>query len=160
MMTPMPSVPRETVVDRARPDDAPGILALLNAHGLPPDDLERHLATAVVVRQAGDVVGSAALEIYQDGALLRSVAVAPGLQGQGLGRKLTAAAIDLARTLGTPALYLLTTTAQGYFPGFGFDQIQRADVPASVQASVEFTGACPSTAVVMRKQLTPTAAGR
>jgi amino-acid N-acetyltransferase len=61
--------------------------------------------------------------------------------------------IDLAQNLGTPALYLLTTTAQTYFPAFGFEQIARSAVPTSVQASVEFTSACPSSAVVMRKRL-------
>ena len=107
----------------------------------------------MVARQAGRIVGSAALEVYRDGALLRSVAVAPELKGQGLGRRLTEAMIDLARDLDTPALYLLTTTAQTYFPSFGFEEIERAVVPNSVQASVEFTSACPSTAIVMRKRL-------
>jgi N-acetylglutamate synthase-like GNAT family acetyltransferase len=40
-----------------------------------------------------------------------------------------------------------------YFPNFGFEKIDRSVVPKSVQASVEFTSACPSTAVVMRKNL-------
>jgi amino-acid N-acetyltransferase len=47
----------------------------------------------------------------------------------------------------------LTTTAERYFPKFGFERIERNDVPASVQASVEFTSACPSSAIVMRKPL-------
>ena len=52
-----------------------------------------------------------------------------------------------------PALYLLTTTAERYFPKFGFERIERAEVPLSVQTSIEFTSACPSSATVMRKQL-------
>ena len=51
------------------------------------------------------------------------------------------------------ALYLLTTTAAGFFPKFGFERIDRCDVPRSVQMSVEFTSACPSSATVMRKYL-------
>ena len=51
------------------------------------------------------------------------------------------------------ALYLLTTTAEGYFPKFGFERITRAEVPPSVQASVEFATACPASAIVMRKRL-------
>lgn len=140
-------------IDKARPEDASGVRALLDAHHLPTDDFESHLTTAVVARQAGRIVGSAALEVYRDGALLRSVAVAPDLKGQGLGRRLTESMIALGRDLGTPALYLLTTTAQTYFPSFGFEEIDRSAVPASVQASVEFTSACPSSAVVMRKRL-------
>lgn len=140
-------------IDRARPEDAAGIRALLESHKLPIDDVESHLGTAVVGRQSGRIVGSAALEIYRDGALLRSVAVAPEIRGQGLGRRLTDAMLELARSLNTPAVYLLTTTADSYFPAFGFERIDRADVPASVQASVEFRSACPSSAVVMRKGL-------
>ena len=88
-----------------------------------------------------------------DGALLRSVAVDPREQGQGLGHRLTDAAIDLARTAGAPNIYLLTTTAEGFFPKFGFERIARADVPAGVRTSVEFTSVCPSSATVMRKSL-------
>ena len=143
----------DIVVDRARPEDAETIVELLKAQHLPPDGLLDHLATTFVARQNGHVVGSAALEVYVDGALLRSVAVAPALRGRGVGRDLTEAALVAARDLRVPALYLLTTTADHYFPKFGFERITRADVPASVQASVEFTSACCASAVVMRKQL-------
>jgi amino-acid N-acetyltransferase len=140
-----------THIDRARPDDAPAVLRLLERNDLPREGLTDWIATTLVAREDGQVIGSAALEIYPDGALLRSVAVAPEAQGQGVGRELTAAAIHLADTLNAPALYLLTTTAERFFPRFGFERIARADVPATVQASIEFTSACPSTATVMRK---------
>jgi len=52
-----------------------------------------------------------------------------------------------------PAIYLLTTTAEQYFPKFGFERIARSDVPPGVQTSIEFTAACPSSATVMRKRL-------
>src|SRR5688572_27812162 len=149
----MPPATDEIAIEPARPEDADAIRALLQTHGLPVDDVESHLGSAVVARRKDAVVGSAALEVYRDGVLLRSVAVSPELKGHGLGRRLTESMIDLARTLGSPALYLLTTTAQTYFPAFGFEQIDRSAVPTSVQASVEFASACPSTAVVMRKFL-------
>jgi amino-acid N-acetyltransferase len=141
------------VIERAYETDRQAIVDLLERNRLPLDGLEQHWASALVARQAGRVIGSAALELYADGALLRSVAVDPDLQGTGVGRQLTAAAIEVARTTARPAIYLLTTTAERFFPKFGFERITRADVPASVQTSVEFTSACPSTAVVMRKQL-------
>jgi amino-acid N-acetyltransferase len=143
----------QTHIERASGTDANDVLRLLDQHHLPPDGLADHLATTLVARQDGRIVGSAALEIYPDGALLRSVAVAPELQGHGLGHELTDAAIRLARDLQVPAIYLLTTTAERYFPKFGFERIQRADVPPKVQTSVEFTSACPSSATVMRKSL-------
>ena len=141
-------------IERAAPEDADAICRLLEQHRLPLDGLRDHLATTLVARgDDGRIVGSAALEIYSEGALLRSVAVGPQIQGQGLGRLLTDAAIRLAQDVRVPALYLLTTTAERYFPKFGFERIERADVPRSVQTSIEFTSACPSSATVMRKQL-------
>ena len=140
-------------IETARDGDLVAVLRLLRDNKLPPDGLSDHLATTLVVRDGDRIVGSAALEVYGDGALLRSVAVAPELRRGGLGSKLTAAAIDLARTRSVPALYLLTTTAEGYFPKFGFERIERSQVPAGVQGSVEFTSACPSSAIVMRKRL-------
>ena len=109
--------------------------------------------TAVVARQSGAIVGVAALEVYRDGVLLRSVAVDPAFHATGLGRRLTDAALALARDIGAPYAYLLTTTAEHYFPKFGFERITRADVPASVQESIEFRSACPASAIVMRKAL-------
>jgi len=140
-------------IERARAQDADGVFRLLNEHHLPLDGLRDHLGTTLVARDRDRIVGSAALEVYPDGALMRSVAVASEVQGQGVGHHLTDAAIQLARDLGVPAIYLLTTTAERYFPKFGFARIERREVPETVQASVEFTSACPSSAIVMRKSL-------
>jgi len=144
-----------TKIERARPEDVDEVLRLLAEHHSPPDGLHEHVGTMLVARDDGRIIGSAALEIYPDGALLRSVAVAPTLQRQRLGRELTEAAIRLAQECRVPAIYLLTTTAADYFPKFGFERFTRADVPATVQSSVEFTSACPSSATVMRKRLDP-----
>jgi len=140
-------------IEAAQSSDARDVLRLLDRNHLPLDGLANHLGTTLVARQDGRIVGSAALEVYADGALLRSVAVAPELQRQGLGRDLTSAAVRLAQDLHVTAIYLLTTTAERYFPKFGFERITRAEVPVTVRTSVEFTTACPSSAVVMRKIL-------
>jgi amino-acid N-acetyltransferase len=140
-------------IDPATISDADPVLGLLRTNHLPIDGWLEHLGTTLVARQGGTVVGCAALELYAEGALLRSVAVAPALQGHGVGRALTAAALQLARDLHVPSVYLLTTTAEEFFPKFGFERIERRAVPESVQASIEFTSACPSSATVMRKVL-------
>jgi amino-acid N-acetyltransferase len=140
-------------IEQATVDDRPAILQLLANSGLPVDGLLDHMHTAIVARDEGRVVGCAALEVYADGALLRSVAVDAAARGGGVGTQLTTAALDLASTLGLPAVYLLTTAAEGYFPRFGFQRVDRQQVPASVKTSVEFRSACPSTAIVMRRAL-------
>ena len=133
-------------IERAVPGDAPAILQLLADSRLPVDGLLPHLSTALVARVRGRVIGSAALEVYPDGALLRSVAVDPEFQGRSIGHQLTRAALTLAQTRGADTVFLLTTTAEGFFPKFGFEPIARGDVPASVRASVEFQSACPASA--------------
>jgi amino-acid N-acetyltransferase len=140
-------------IEQATVDDGPAILQLLLKSGLPVDGLLDHLNTAIVARDEGRVVGCAALEVYADGALLRSVAVDAPARGRGIGTRLTTAALDLASTRGVPAVYLLTTTAEEFFPRFAFQRIDRQQVPASVQSSVEFRSACPSTAIVMKRAL-------
>lgn len=148
-----PSMPVR--VERATPADGPAIHSLLAASRLPADGLLDHLETAVVARRGQDVVGCAAVEVYADGALLRSVAVAPSARGTGLGQAVTSAALRQAEDLKLPAVYLLTNTAERFFPRFGFSVIPRSEVPAGVRQSVEFRTACCASAVVMRKPLQP-----
>jgi len=141
-------------IERASPADAEALLALIERAQLPSDGLASHLDAALVAREGERIIGSAAIEVYEDGGLLRSVAVEADRRGTGLGAQLTAAAIEDARRRALPALYLLTTTAERFFPRFGFERISRGEVPASVQASIEFREACPASATVMRKRLT------
>ena len=140
-------------IDRATHADAGELQALMDRAHLPTDGLSSHLDAAFVAREGDRVVGSAAIELYADGGLLRSVAVDEACRGTGLGARLTSAAIDDAQQRQLPALYLLTTTAEHFFPRFGFERIPREEVPASVQESIEFRGACPASAIVMRKRL-------
>lgn len=140
-------------IEAAAESDLPAVRRLLESHGLPLDGVDDIVSTMVVARDGGDVVGTAAVELHTDGALLRSVVVSPAVQGQGLGRRLTEAALSIARDRGARTAFLLTTTAEKFFPRFGFEPISRADVPASVQTSIEFQSACPASAVVMHKRL-------
>jgi amino-acid N-acetyltransferase len=142
-----------SVIDFATAADLRATCALLEEQHLPIDGVAEHMATMMVARHDGTVVGAAAIEPYGDGGLLRSVVVKRGYQRGGLGRRLTIAALDLAATLGIADVFLLTTTAEGYFPKLGFERIDRAAVPASVRSSVEFSSACPASAVVMWKRL-------
>jgi amino-acid N-acetyltransferase len=141
------------VIQVAEASDLPAVRRLLETQHLPLDGIDEHVSTMVVAKKGSEVVGAAAVELYADGALLRSVVVDPTAQGQGLGHRLSDAALSIAKDRGTRTAFLLTTTAEKFFPRLGFEQIVRDDVPASVQASIEFQSACPASAVVMRKRL-------
>jgi amino-acid N-acetyltransferase len=133
--------------------DLVAALDLIERSGLPLDGLTDHADRLLVVRDEDRVVGSAALELYGDVALLRSVAVDTALRGLGVGQRVTLAALGLARQRGVRDVFLLTTTAETFFPRFGFEPTTRANVPDAVQQSAEFTSACPASAVVLRKHI-------
>ena len=138
----------------ARASDYDVVAALLEREHLPLDGLQQHFENAIVARAENRIIGCSAIEVYEGGALLRSVAVVAEYRGAGVGSDLTHAAIQLARRRFAPAVYLLTTTAERFFRKFNFEIIDRADVPATVQTSAEFTHACPSSAIIMRNCLT------
>ena len=137
----------------ARPTDLASVQALLTAATLPLDGVPPDLAHFLVAVQDGRVVGAIGLEPYGEAALLRSAVVDPSLRGTGVGERLVHALLEVARTQGTRELVLLTTTAEAWFPRFGFSRIAREAAPASLHASEEFKGACPASAVTMRLQL-------
>jgi len=138
----------------AAQSDLHAVQALLNANKLPLDGVEKALECFIVAEHEGQLVGVAGTERCgaSEHALLRSVAVADAWKGRGLGRALVTRAIADAESRGAHALYLLTTTAEQYFPSFGFTPTTRDAVPDSVRASVEFTSACPASAVVMVRE--------
>jgi amino-acid N-acetyltransferase len=141
------------MIESATKGDLPEIRALLERLQLPVAGVDDHLPTMLVAREGEQIVGTVALELYADGALLRSVAVNPPWQGKHLGHHLTDAALQLATAHGAKVVFLLTTSAERFFPKFGFEQVDRDQVPPSIRASVEFRSACPASAIVMRKEL-------
>ncbi len=146
----MQSVTQENAVLRvARPEDLRTVEALLAAADLPAKGVAEWLPHFVVAEAGGTIVGAAGLEVYRSDGLLRSVAVANGWRGRGIGSALTAAVLAAARRHGLRAVYLLTETAESYFPKHGFRRIARSEVPEPVTHSVEFRELCPTSSIVM-----------
>jgi len=148
----------EPTVRPASDADLAGIEALLSASSLPTDGVRDALPGFLIATADDSVVGVAGLEVCCDNALLRSVAVAPEWRSRGLGRTLVNRVIADAESRGIHALYLLTTTADQYFPSFGFSQVTRDRVPDDIRATAEFTSACPASATVMTRPLARPAA--
>jgi amino-acid N-acetyltransferase len=137
----------------AAPGDFAGVVRLLEAAELPTAGLEPTLPDFLVAEESGRVVGVVGLEVYGDCALMRSAAVDAGRRGSGLGIDLVESLLRRATMRGVREIYLLTTTAEHFFPRFGFLTIPRGEVAPAVRASEEFRGACPDTAIAMRKVL-------
>src|SRR5918992_6225100 len=114
--------------------DLTAIEHLLTANDLPLVGVAENLERFVVAEAAGELVGVAGLEVCCNNALLRSTAVDAGWRGRGVGRQLVERVIAEAESRGIRALYLLTTTAEHYFPSFGFTKTTREAVPEEVRA--------------------------
>lgn len=142
-------------VERATARDLPAIETLLSTAGLPRDGAAAAFEAGVVGRDRDRLVAAAAVERYDSFGLLRSVVVVADRRGAHLGRTIVAAAEELARELGLNELFLLTETATDWFPRLGYVPIVRDEVPDVVRGSVEFTTACSTTAVAMRRSLRP-----
>lgn len=143
----------EYEVRAATCDDLQPASELLKASGLPLDGFFDHLEHALVATRAGRIVGVVELEVYGDSALLRSLVVAPSERGMRLGERLTADALALARHRGAHDVYLLTETAERFFPRFGFAAEDRSLAPEALHQSEEFRTACPASAVMMHARL-------
>lgn len=134
--------------------DWPAIAQVLSAAKLPLDGAEAHVHSFLLALSDTHLLGTAALEKYGTSALLRSVAVTESQRGTGLGHELTRRTLDLAHAAGITQVVLLTTTAARFFRRFGFEVIEREQVPEAMLASAEFKGACPASAVLMGLDLT------
>ncbi|HSR43454.1 MAG TPA: arsenic resistance N-acetyltransferase ArsN2 [Longimicrobiales bacterium] len=134
---------------RATASDLEGMLRLLEGEALPTAGVADSLGGFVVAEAEGRLVGVAGLEVHGGDGVLRSVAVRPAYRGLGIGGRLVERVLDAARRADLRRLYLLTTTAEGYFRRHGFRPIERSDVAEKVRESVEFREACPASAVAM-----------
>lgn len=142
------------VVRRARAEDRPRVEELLASEQLPLAGLADHFGNTLVAVTAQGIAGAIGLERYGDYALLRSAVVAADARGRGVGSLLTARLLQEAGARGVKHIYLLTTTAAGYFERLGFRRIPRAELPAELAASEELSGACPDSAISMTRDLT------
>lgn len=138
-------------IRRATAADAAAIVALVRQAGLAEPGVVEHLHSFLVAERDERPVGALGLELRGTSALLRSAVVSPDERGAGIGGALFAAGVELARDEGVETLYLLTTSAEGYWARHGFARIARDAVPLAVKQSDEFIGACPASAAAMMR---------
>jgi amino-acid N-acetyltransferase len=128
------------------------VIELLQESDLPVSDLDEQKDLFALL-QNNEVAGTGGLEFFNSCALLCSVSVRKDLQGQGLGKFINQELEKISRQRGIDCLYLLTTTAKDFFNKEGYEVISRDDVPESIKGTSEFSSVCPSSAIVMRKNL-------
>ena len=133
----------------AKAADLDAIESLLTESQLPTAGIRDALCSFLVAEADARVVGVVGMEKRGNYGLLRSTAVAPEWRGKQVAKQLVERIIGEAESQGVNALYLLTTTAERYFPNFGFEITTRDVVPPDIKATEEFRDACPASATVM-----------
>jgi amino-acid N-acetyltransferase len=129
------------------------VVSLLTESGLDYSDLEQPGIRLFRMLENGLVTSVGGLEIRDGQALLRSVAVKKEFRGKGLGTNLVVQIEKAASESGIQSLYLLTTTASGFFQSIGYRQINRDDFAEPLKQTAQFAGLCPVSAICMKKEL-------
>ncbi len=134
-------------------DDA-ALIAALEAEGLPTDDLSEPGRRFFVYRTlSGEVVGYAGREHYGREIFLRSLVVLPATRGRGIGKAIVARLGRRAFDEGGRTMWLLTTSAAGFFEKAGFKRIERTATPEAILNTRQAQGLCPSSASVLSKPI-------
>src|SRR5947209_12343026 len=96
----------------ALPGHLHAILDLVRAVHLPPEGIAETIAYFWVAREGERIIGTVGLEVYDDLAFLRSLAVTPARQHTGLGSALTETALAYLTTPHDRGVSHLTTSAE------------------------------------------------
>ncbi|WP_428310490.1 arsenic resistance N-acetyltransferase ArsN2 [Hydrocarboniphaga sp.] len=129
--------------------------SLLTAANLPVADILANSRLSLFgIRKDCGLVATAGIEhLSSQLGLLRSVVVKPQFRGHGFATQLVAYCEQLAKKNGMKSLYLLTNTASPFFSKQGYLHVPRAEVPAEISSTAQFSSLCPSSASLMRKEL-------
>ena len=127
------------MIRSARIQDARPIHQLLLIYANDGQLLGRSLAdiyTAIrnfyVYEENGEILGIGALAIFwEDLAEVRSLAVAAGRQGKGIGRKIVESCLNEATELGIKRVFALTYQPD-FFKKLGFYDIEKSELPQKV----------------------------
>ena len=95
-------------------------------------DIYENLQSFTVAVTDGEVVGCCALQIvWADLAEIKSLAIAEGQKGAGIGKAIVEAAIEQAAQLGIGKVFALTLE-EGFFTKLGFSVVEKESLPMKV----------------------------
>jgi len=132
-------MPHRIQVRMAEIDDVDAMHAMLLPHAekhivLPRthDDLYQHLQEFMVAEYDGELVGLAALHVYQSNlAEVRSLVVSDSYQGMGIGKLLVEACEKVAAGLGLERLFALTYVTN-FFLHLGYTVVPKESLPEKI----------------------------
>ena len=131
-------------VRRARTGDVRAIRSLVDANALSGRLLDKPTVTLfedvqefwIASSADGEIVGCGALHVmWEDLAEIRTLAVADGHQGRGIGNQIVAALLDTAGELGVSRVFVLTFAVE-FFQRHGFAKIDGQAATPEVYAEL------------------------
>jgi len=131
---------------RLQSADLAQLEALLRLNHLPTQDCAAQAQNFYGIFNGEELIAAGGLEPAADYVLLRSIVVKKQYRASGLARNIAEYLISLAEAEGRQAVYLLTETAGSYFQKLGFTSLSRADVPAEIAQTQQFSALCPDSA--------------
>ena len=136
-------------LQKASKKDINEIRRLLSDNDLPVRDLDYAPVRFYLLMQDDQLVGLGGIENLGETGLLRSVIIKKSFRNNNLGMEMVSRIIEEAKKMKIHQLYLLTTTAEGFFRKLGFTEAERDKAPKSVQSTNEFSNLCPESANFM-----------
>jgi amino-acid N-acetyltransferase len=145
--------PAVLTLDALPGENVGDLAATLHEARLPHADLAGADKRFFCASVDGAIVGYVGLEIYGTDALLRSAVVFRAARGNGYGRQMVDALLEIAFEVGVQRVWLLTETATGFFEKAGFVRAPRSLAPPAIAATEEFAAICPGSAAFMLRTL-------
>ncbi|MFK5856434.1 MAG: arsenic resistance N-acetyltransferase ArsN2 [Bacteroidota bacterium] len=133
--------------------DIEKVKTLLVENNLPVNDIDKIAVQLFVVKAKNKIIGVIGIENYSTIGLLRSLAVSDNYKNLKIGAELVDYIIGYCSTNKMQELYLLTTTAEKYFVKFGFNIMERENIPDLIKKTSQFADICPASAIIMKKHL-------
>jgi amino-acid N-acetyltransferase len=135
---------------KTSPENFSKVLVLLSLANLPIRDIDENVELFSLEMD----LGTAGLEIFGRIGLLRSLSVLESQKGKGYELLIVQKLESYVKTKNIKALYLLTSTAKDFFETkCKYELIERINVPIEIQNSQQFVSICPSSAVIMKKDI-------
>lgn len=128
---------------------------LLVSSLLPSRDVGGAHQRFIVASENGRIIGCAGLQVAGQDGLVRSMAVHWTRRNSGLGSRLHERLLFEAVLAGVRTLYVVTTSAEGFFASHGFRKVAASAVPPDLQVSEEFAAFVPGGSTVMSRPVSP-----
>lgn len=142
-------------ITQIKEDERGQLIDLLKEANLPFTDLPKTLDHFFLAKKDEKVIGSIGLELFLPYALLRSMVVTKGMQGEGIGKLLLNHLLLHVsnKAVGIKEIYLITEGAQKFFKSAGFEAIGREHLPEAFKEIPQFKTLCPASASVMKSEI-------